>query len=376
VPADQPRLRPWAFAECLVTALLAPPQPPVPASEAADGVKLRRASSGLLAGRLGGYARFMVKPSSNAKIDAYGPVGRSDWMDVEWQQHLRWMRIEDRWMNVLDYGEGSPLIFIHGLSGCWQNWVENIPYFAREHRVIAVDLPGFGQSEMPVEPISISGYAETIDALMQELGIDSAQVVGNSMGGFIGAELAIGFPARVERLVLVAAAGLSTAQIRTERTKGLRHRAENVAFFYLGWLASRSTAVTRRRRLRSALLLLVAAHPDRLPPALTIEQVAGSGKPGFSDALDAICGYKLRDRLEKIGCPTLVVWGDKDRLVPLRDASIFEELIPDSRKVIYKDTGHISMMERPARFNRDVEAFLREKAGEQEPSPQSPVAAT
>jgi pimeloyl-ACP methyl ester carboxylesterase len=318
----------------------------------------------------------MVKASSNADLDAYGPVGRSEWMDVEWQEHLRWIRVEDRWMNVMDYGEGPPLIFIHGLSGCWQNWLENIPFFAREHRVIAVDLPGFGESEMPVEPISISGYAATIDAVMQELGIDSAQVVGNSMGGFIGAELAIRFPPRVERLVLVAAAGLSTAEIRTERTKGLRHRAENVAFFYLGWLASRSTIVTRRRRLRSALLLLVAAHPDKLPPALTIEQVAGSGKPGFSDALDAICDYQIRDRLEKIGCPTLIVWGDKDRLVPLRDASVFEELIPDSRKVIYKDTGHISMMERPARFNQDVEAFLHEDAGEQEPSPQSHVVAT
>lgn len=318
----------------------------------------------------------MVEASSNAELDAYGPVGRSEWMDVEWQEHLRWIRVEDRWMNVVDYGEGRPLIFIHGLSGCWQNWLENIPFFAREHRVIAVDLPGFGESEMPVEPISISGYAATIDAVMQELGIDTAQVVGNSMGGFIGAELAIGCPARVERLVLVAAAGLSTAEIRTERTKGLRHRAENVAFFYLGWLASRSTIVTRRRRLRSALLLLVAAHPDRLPPALTIEQVAGSGKPGFSDALDAICQYQIRDRLEKIACPTLIVWGDKDRLVPLRDASVFEELIPDSRKVIYKDTGHISMMERPARFNRDVDAFLHEKAGEQEPSPQSHVVAT
>jgi pimeloyl-ACP methyl ester carboxylesterase len=318
----------------------------------------------------------MVRTASDAELDAYGPVGRSEWMDVDWQEHLRWVRVEDRWMNVIDIGDGPPLIFIHGLSGCWQNWLENIPYFERGHRVIAVDLPGFGQSEMPVEPISISGYAATIDVLMQELGVDSAQIVGNSMGGFVGAELAICFPARVERLVLVAAAGLSTAEIRTERKTGVRHRAENVAFFYLGWLASRSTMVTRRRRLRSALLLLVAAHPDRLPPALTIEQVAGSGKPGFSDALDAICQYEIRDRLEKIACPTLIVWGDKDRLVPLRDASVFEKLIPDSRKVIYKDTGHISMMERPARFNQDVHAFLDEQPGEQEPSPQSRVAAT
>ena len=96
----------------------------------------------------------------------------------------------------------------------------------------------------------------------------------------------------------------------------------------------------------------------------------GSGKPGFSDALEAMCRYPLRDRLEKIGCPTLIIWGEKDLLVPVKDADIFEELIPDARKIIYKDTGHVSMMERPARFNADVHAFLHEQPGEQEPAPQ------
>jgi pimeloyl-ACP methyl ester carboxylesterase len=302
-------------------------------------------------------------------LEAYGPVGRSEWMDVDWSRHLRWVRVQGRWMNVLDYGSGSgaPVMFIHGLSGCWQNWLENIPFFAREHRVIAVDLPGFGESEMPAEEISISGYADTIDALMTELGIETAQVIGNSMGGFIGAEMAIRHPPRVERLVLVAAAGLSIEHIRTQRKKGLRHRAENVAFFYLGWLASHSSIVGRRRRLRTALMLLVAAHPDRLPPELTVEQVSGSGKPGFSDALDAMCHYPIRDRLGEITCPTFIVWGDKDRLVPVRDAAVFEELIPEARSVIYKDTGHVAMMECPARFNADVDAFLREASGARDP---------
>jgi pimeloyl-ACP methyl ester carboxylesterase len=293
-------------------------------------------------------------------------------MDVDWQEHLRWVRVLDRWMNVVDMNssaEGIPLIFIHGLSGCWQNWLEQLPHFGRDRRVIAVDLPGFGQSEMPAEEISVTGYADTIDALMTELGIDTAQIVGNSMGGFIGAELAIQHPARVERLVLVAAAGLSIESIRTERTHGIRHRAENVVFFSLGNLASRSHQVALRPRLRHALLLLVAAHPSKLPGPLAAQQVLGSGKPGFSDALEAMCRYPLRDRLEQISCPTLIVWGDKDRLVPLKDASIFEQLIPGSRKIIYKDTGHVSMMERPARFNEDVRAFLEEAPGERQPTP-------
>jgi pimeloyl-ACP methyl ester carboxylesterase len=297
-----------------------------------------------------------------SEFDAYGPVGRSEWMDVDWQQHLRWVQVEGRWMNLVDIGEGPVVLFVHGLSGCWQNWLENIPHFARDHRVIAMDLPGFGESEMPDKQISISRYADTIDALLDVLEIDQpVRLIGNSMGGFIGAELAIRYPQRLERMVLVAAAGLSVEYIRTQRKEGLRHRAENVAFFNIGWLASRSTMVVRRRRLRSALLLLVAARPDRLPPEITYELVKGSGKEGFNDALDALCNYPIRERLPEIECPVLIVWGTKDRLVPLKDASVFEELIGDSRKLVYKDTGHLTMLERPARFNRDVEAFLREE---------------
>ncbi|MGH2840497.1 MAG: alpha/beta fold hydrolase, partial [Solirubrobacteraceae bacterium] len=306
----------------------------------------------------------------STELDAYGTIGRPEWMDVNWPDHLRWVTVQGRRMNVLDIGEGPPLLFVHGLSGCWQNWLENIPFFARDHRVIAVDLPGFGRSDMPAEDISMSAYADTVDVLLDEFGVDSVRLVGNSMGGFIGAELAIRYPARVERLVLVSAAGLSLDKIRTERAHGVRHRAENAAFFYLGWLAGKTDAVTRRPKLREWLLLLVAAHPARLSPELISEQIAGTGKPGFMPALDAMLHYPLRDRLEKIACPTFIVWGTKDILVPVKDAYEFERLITDSRKVIYKDTGHVPMLERPARFNADVHAFLTEEPGEEEPAPQ------
>jgi pimeloyl-ACP methyl ester carboxylesterase len=301
-------------------------------------------------------------------LDAYGPVGRSEWLDVDWREHLRWVRVEDRWINLVDVGEGPVVVFVHGISGCWQNWLESIPLFAREHRVIAIDLPGFGASQMPVQKISISRYADTIDALMDALGIDAARFVTNSMGGFIGAELAIRHPARVERLVLAAAAGLSVELVRTPRREGLRHRAENVLFAGIGWVASHSRKLARRRRLRCFLLTLFTAHPGRLPPRLAFEQVDASGKPGFSDALDALCSYPIRERLGEIECPTLIVWGTRDLLVPVKDAALFEQLIGDARKVVYKDTGHLTMLERPARFNADVLAFLQEQPGEQQPA--------
>ena len=70
-------------------------------------------------------------------------------------------------VNYVEMGEGSPVVFIHGLSGCWQNWLENIPFFARSHRVIAMDLPGFGSSDLPNEEISIPGYGRFVDAFLE-----------------------------------------------------------------------------------------------------------------------------------------------------------------------------------------------------------------
>ena len=302
--------------------------------------------------------------------EAYGPVGRSPWLDVDWREHRRWVSVAGRRLNVVELGSGPPMVFVHGLGGLWQNWLEQLPVFAREHRVVAVDLPGFGESELPGETISIAGYARVLDALCDALGIDAAAFVGNSMGGFISAEMAIAFPQRVERLVLVSAAGLTVEHQRNDTALAALKRLETVLSTYGAWVATKSDVVARRPRLRWAAFAFVAAHPDRLPPALVTEQLRGSGKPGFLGSLDALTSYPIRDRLTEIACPTLVVWGTEDRLVPVGDADEFERLIPDSRKVVYRDTGHVPMLERPARFNADLQAFLQEQPGEQRPAPQ------
>jgi pimeloyl-ACP methyl ester carboxylesterase len=109
---------------------------------------------------------------------------------------------------------------------------------------------------------------------------------------------------------------------------------------------------------------IVAHRPDRLPGPLVAEQVRGSGKPGFLPALDALTDYPIRDRLGEIACPTLIVWGAEDKLVPARDADEFARLIPNSRKVVWAQTGHVAMLERPEAFNALVQAFLDEEPGE------------
>jgi pimeloyl-ACP methyl ester carboxylesterase len=293
----------------------------------------------------------------------YGPAARSPWLDVDWSAHRRWMTVEGRRANVIELGSGPAVVFIHGLSGSWQNWLEQLPVFARDHRVITFDLPGFGASEMPASKITISGYGRWVDALLQQLGVESAAVVGNSMGGFIGAELAIQYRTRVERLVLVSAAGLSIEYMRKERVLALLMAFQNQLAAYTGWVASRSEALTRRPRARRAIFGIVAHRPDQLPAPLVAEQIRGSGKPGFVPALDALTSYPIRDRLGEISCPTLIVWGAEDKLIPVRDADEFERLIPNARKVVWADTGHVAMLERPEAFNRLVAAFLAEEPG-------------
>ncbi|MEA2271746.1 MAG: hypothetical protein QOI98_454, partial [Solirubrobacteraceae bacterium] len=292
---------------------------------------------------------------------------RSAWMEVDWREHQRWVTVEGRPVNVIELGSGPPLVFVHGLGGAWQNWLEQLPHFASSHRVVAIDLPGFGHSPMPAQKISIRGFADTLDRLCDALEIPSAAFVGNSMGGFVGAELAITRPQRVERLVLVSAAGITedyerpggvtelwrrehwptmeqqwrrrVAKAReSDRRMAALRRFQRIAGFYSAWVASHSDAFTRRPRLRRALLAFVVRHPDQIPAPLAAEQVRGAGKPGFIDALDDLLDYRIRDCLGDISCPTLVVWGTHDFLVPLRDASAFEELIPNARKVVFEDT--------------------------------------
>ncbi len=307
----------------------------------------------------------VASPSQPGVRRASGPQGRSPWLDVDWRSHQHWTIVNDTAVNVIELGNSEPthppLVFVHGLSGSWPNWLEQLPVFAASHRVIALDLPGFGRSPMPSEPISISGYARMLDALLGKLGVDAAAVVGNSMGGFVAAELAIAFPQRVERLVLVSAAGLSTyGDPRGLRALGQMRRVERIIATYAGWVAAHSDTVAGRRVLRNAILGLVAAHPSQLSAPLAAEQVRGAGKPGFVQGLAANLEYDFSHRLGEIVCPTLIVWGDRDRVITVRDAARFAELIPGSRKVVFEDTGHVAMLERPAEFNALLAEFLAE----------------
>ncbi len=295
----------------------------------------------------------------------YADGDDSQWMDIDWPALTRRVPIDGRDVSVVDSGDISPpappLLFLHGLGGIWQNWLLNLPAFMGTHRVVAVDLPGFGQSEMPAGKISLPSVAHTVDALCGELGLEEPVVVGNSMGGFVGAELAVSFPTRVSKLVLVAAAGLSTEYLlREPLLAGARAWAVLTAR-----TGVRAEIAVSRPRLRRAALQVVVRYPERLSVPLAIELVRGANAPGFIPAFDALMRHSFRDNLERIEIPVLIVWGRNDILVPVDDAEMYEHLIGENaHSVIFDDTGHLPMLERPSRFNDLLARFV---AGEREP---------
>lgn len=292
----------------------------------------------------------------------YADGDDAQWMQVDWPALTRRIRVDGGDVAVVDSGGDSPpLLFLHGLGGIWQNWLLNLPAFMDTHRVVAIDLPGFGQSEMPAGKLSIPGLARTVDLVCRELGLEDPVVVGNSMGGFVGAELAVTFPTRVSKLVLVAAAGLSTEHlVREPLLAGARVWAVLTAR-----TGVRAEIAVTRPRLRRAALQVVVRYPERLSVPLAVELVRGANAPGFIPAFDALMRHSFRDNLERIEIPVLIVWGRNDILVPVDDAEMYEHLIGENaRSVIFDDTGHLPMLERPSRFNELLTRFI---AGEREP---------
>jgi pimeloyl-ACP methyl ester carboxylesterase len=293
--------------------------------------------------------------------DDYGAHDEPNWREVNWRRHLRQIDVDGKSVNLVDYGESEsdkhPVVFIHGLGGCWQNWLENIPRIAAEgRRVVALDLPGFGFSEPPDDEISISGYGRAVNAVCDELDLGEVVLVGNSMGGFTAAETAIQFPERVERMVLNSAAGLTT----TDLYHGPILAGARIVGVLGAWAAAQSEKIVVRKRLRWPVFYSYIRYPHRIPTDLLYEISRGSGRPAFLPALKAIFEYDFRDRLPEVRCPTLVIWGEDDMLVPKRDADWYVDLIPDARKVVLDDTGHSAMIERPPTFNDLVAEFIAE----------------
>jgi pimeloyl-ACP methyl ester carboxylesterase len=200
-----------------------------------------------------------------------------------------------------------------------------------------------------------------VNELADRLELGEVVLVGNSMGGFVAAETAIQFPERVERLALLSAAGITSSDLRREPVMAWGRAAMMAG---ARGAAEKRMAIVRPR-IRHLVYSTIMRHPSLIAPEMLWEMSEGAGRSAFRGALEAILDYDFRDRLGEIRSPALVVWGRDDMLVPVKDASEYERLIPGARRIVLDDTGHVPMIERPRTVNRALIEFVREPRREQ-----------
>ena len=248
-------------------------------------------------------------------------------------------------------GHGPALLLLHGIAGSSRTWRDVIPRLTDRFTVIAPDLIGHGQSEKPVGDYSLGAFASGIRDLLEVLDIDRATVIGQSFGGGVAMQLAYQHPERCERLVLVDSGGLGREvnwMLRIMTLPGSEY-VMPVLFpgFVRDWGDSLFRTITnhgirlgRIAEMWSAYASLAEAE-NRHAFARTIKSVIDPGGQTVS----------AMDRLYLASpMPTLVIWGDRDDIIPVSHARAAHQAIPGSRLVIIEGVGHFPQIEVPEQF--------------------------
>jgi pimeloyl-ACP methyl ester carboxylesterase len=295
-------------------------------------------------------------PRIVAGSDYGNPDPEPEWRRIDWRRHLNRVELPGASVNYVEIGEGEPILFVHGLSGSWQNWLENLPHFGRKRRAIALDLPGFGASPMPSWEIGMPAYGRLLHDFCEKLGVEGATLVGNSMGGFVAVEAVTSKSGHFERLVLVSAAGIINTWNPEERALVTAWAWKVFGPHY----ARRSRFIVSRPRARELVFRPFTRYPALLREDLLLEQIENGLKQaaGFGPALHAVIRHDIRERLAEIEMPTMILWGQSDRVIPVGAALSYHRRIPHSRLEIFERTGHVPQLERPARFNAALDDFL------------------
>jgi len=253
-------------------------------------------------------------------------------------------------IHYLEAGSASnpAVILLHGLGGDASNWAMTVPALASKYHVYALDQIGFGKSDKPITNYRVAMLVEFLDVFCKKLGIQKATLVGNSLGGWTAAAFAIAHPEKVDKLVLVCAAGYTPKRWGgPEMTKDA--------------LAALNPSTTEDfKRLFSVILYNKAMLTDQfVEQALTNKFKRGDGHTINSFIESVLRGEDFLDgKVKAIKAPTLALWGKDDGLTPLGMGKAFAEDIPGAQLVVIDNCGHVPQMEKPSEFNAALLKFL------------------
>lgn len=254
---------------------------------------------------------------------------------------LRSAMVAGRKICYYDIGSGPPLVLVHGLGGDADQWAFCFDRLSARHRVIAVELLGFGRSEKPAISYRIAVFVEMLEQFLSAIGIERTSLLGHSLGGWIVASLAVQFPDRVDRLILNDAAGIDAGWVRPP-----------VDLHF-------STHAHLREVLESMFFDKRLVTPDLVDLAYVQHLERGDGTT-ISSVIETfhVRDEKLENRLDGLLAPTLLLWGEQDALTPLSMAREFQKLIPGSQLAVIPQCGHFPCLEKPAEFAQRVLNFL------------------
>jgi len=262
------------------------------------------------------------------------------------------------------------VILIHGLGASADIWMHNIHAFSENYRIYVPDLMGFGRSDIPGESFAPTDYVQFLDDFLKALKIDRAVLVGQSLGGGIALQYAIRFPEKVERLVLVDNAGFGYETVWTLRLMSLPVIGELLSFpTRTGVKIFFQLAVGDPAVVTEELIDIYYEHFNRPGRQVFMLQLIRSiiGIQGVKREILA----PVLENLRALTQPTLIIWGARDRVLPLAHAYFGKDKIQGSELRIFPDCGHIPFFEHPDAFNQVACDFLRSTSCRETPRVQA-----
>ena len=245
-------------------------------------------------------------------------------------------------------GEGETLVFIHGLGSSNQDWAFQTAFFPAYFKTITYDVRGHGQSEKAKPPYSVPLFAKDLKALLNNLELEKAHIVGLSMGGWIAFQFAIDYPEMVDSLTIVN----SWADMRIKTFSDKMTYFQRALFF-------KFLSMRKIGEVVGAKLFIKPEQEELLQNF--IDKWAENDKTSYMASFKTAKGWSVEDRLGEITCPVLVVAADED-YTPVSAKEAYVKKMPNARLAVIKDSRHATPVERPDEFNQVVLDFLRSEA--------------
>jgi 4,5:9,10-diseco-3-hydroxy-5,9,17-trioxoandrosta-1(10),2-diene-4-oate hydrolase len=264
--------------------------------------------------------------------------------------------------------QGSPVLFIHGQGGAIDYWYKNVFAIAQQHQVYALDWVGSGKSDKPKATYTIDDLSQFIVRFMDAVGLSYASLIAGSVGGILALKIALQFPKRVDKLVLIGIGGLGKEVAFPARLTSLpgvgellNHPSPRAAKFMMQQCVYDPTPYLNDSEFMDLVLRNMSS--DILQFQTRIFRTMGN----FFGIKSEIW-QRIRDRLSEIQSPTLIMWGKQDRAFPVTHAEVAAHGIPDAKLQLFDRCGHLPYLEYADEFNRAVLEFLSTELQRQQPN--------